>query len=137
MSKKGSITIIAFNEASITMAMSLDKAKLINDCVSRYEKNPTNREIMLTCITIVAQAMIDAHVYKRTNDTLIEVAKLKKKSKSQRKRQNNKTKVLNEWIRSQEHMKTLMKEKIKALSNIHLDIFKYSTTSQLIINRIN
>ncbi len=135
--KEGSVTITAFNGASVTIAMSPDKTKVINDCVARYKKDPTNREVMLTCITIAAQAIADAHVYKRTNDTLIETAKLKEESKSRRKGQNSKTRVLNEWIRNQEHMETLIKDEIKTLSNIHLDIFRYSTTSQLIIDRIN
>jgi len=111
------------------MTMSPNKANLINDCVFRYEEDSINCEVILTCMTMIAQAMTNAHVYKRTNVTLIEVAKLEKESKSRRKRQNSKAKVLNEWIRSQEHMKTLMKNEIKALSSIHLDIFRYSTTS--------
>jgi len=64
------------------MAISLDKTKLINNCVARYKKNSTNCEVMLTCMIVIAQVMANAHLYKRTNDTLIEVAKLKKKSKS-------------------------------------------------------
>jgi len=92
---------------------------------------------MLTCMTIAAQAVADAHVYKRTNNTLIEAARLEEESKSRRKGQNSKARVLNEWIRSQEHMEALMEDEIKALSSIHLDIFRYSTASQLIIDRIN
>lgn len=52
--KKGSVTIIAFNGAFVIMAMSPNKAKVINDCVARYEEDSTNREVMLTCMTIVA-----------------------------------------------------------------------------------
>ena len=105
------------------MAMSLDKTKIINNCVVRYKKNSINCEIMLTCIIIVAQAMANAHIYKQTNDILIEIAKLEKKSKSRQKEQNNKTKVLNKWIRNQKHIETLIKNEIKILSNIYLDIF--------------
>jgi len=78
------------------MTMSSNKTKLINNCVARYEENSTICEVMLTCMIVIAQAMTNAHLYKRTNDTLIEVAKLEKKSKSRQKKQNNKTKILNE-----------------------------------------
>ena len=64
------------------MTMSSNKTNLINDCVFRYEKNSTNREVILTCITIIAQVVINAHVYKRTNVILIEVVRLEKKSKN-------------------------------------------------------
>jgi len=78
------------------MTISLNKTKIINDCVSRYKKNSTNCEIILICITIIAQVVTNTHVYKRTNIILIEVVKLEKKSKSRQKKQNNKTRVLNE-----------------------------------------
>jgi hypothetical protein len=93
--KEGSVTIIAFNGAFVTMAMSPDKAEVINNCVACYEEDSTNREVMLTCITIAAQAVADAHVYKRTNNTLIEAARLEEKIRSRRKGQNSKTRVLN------------------------------------------
>jgi len=75
--------------------MLLNKTKLINNCVSRYKKNLFNREVILTCINIIAQAITNAHVYKRTNVILIEVVKLKEKSKSRQKKQNSKTRILN------------------------------------------
>lgn len=67
-SKEGFVTIIAFNETFITMAMLSNKAKVINNCVVRCEENLNNCEIMLTCMTIAAQAITNAHIYKRTND---------------------------------------------------------------------
>lgn len=72
-----------------------NKTKIINNCVSRYKKNLTNREVMFTCIIIAAQVVANAHVYKQTNVTFIKATKLKKKSKSRQKRQNNKTRILN------------------------------------------
>ena len=81
-SKKDSITIIIFNKVFVTITILSNKTKLINNCVSCYKKNLINCEVMLTCITIVAQVIINAHVYKRTNNIFIKVARLKKKSKS-------------------------------------------------------
>ncbi len=75
--------------------MLLNKAKIINNCVSCYKKNSTNREIILTCITITAQTITNIYIYKRTNVTFIKVVRLKKKSKSRQKKQNSKTKILN------------------------------------------
>ncbi len=136
-SKKDFVIIIAFNKVFVTIAMSPNKTKIINNCVVRYKENSINCEVILTCITIVAQTITNTHVYKRTNNILIEIVKLEKKSKSRQKKQNSKTKVLNKQIRNQEHIKALIKNEIKALSNIHLDIFRYSMASQLIIDRIN
>jgi len=95
ISKEDSVTITVFNKVSITIAMLPNKTKIINNCVSRYKKNLTNREVMFTCIIIAAQVVANAHVYKQTNVTFIKATKLKKKSKSRQKRQNNKTRILN------------------------------------------
>jgi len=44
--------------------MSLNKIELINNYVFRYKKNLTNCEVILTYITIIAQVIINAHIYK-------------------------------------------------------------------------
>jgi len=81
-SKKDFVTIIVFNKVSIIIAISLNKTKIINNCVAYYKKNLINCKVMFTCITIVAQTIINAYIYKRTNNILIEIVRLKKKSKS-------------------------------------------------------
>lgn len=132
-SKEGSVTIIAFNGTFITMAMSPNKAEVINNCVARCEEDLNNREIMLTCMTIAAQAVTDAHIYKRTNDARQTWGGEQESTKGA-KQQSAGIKRMDTTL---EYMEALMEEQIKALSSIHLDIFRYSTTSQLIVDRIS
>ena len=81
-SKKDFVTIIVFNKVFVTIIILSNKTKIINNCVARYKKNSINCEVIFTCITIVVQTITNTHIYKRTNNILIEIAKLKKKSKS-------------------------------------------------------
>jgi len=94
--KEGAVTIIAFNGKAMSITMSPEKAEELNACVARYEEDPTDYQNVLRCMTMAAQAVADAHVYKRTNDNLVEAARQEEESKSRRKGQNSKARVLNE-----------------------------------------
>jgi hypothetical protein len=75
--------------------MSLEKATIVNECVERLNDS-INRETVMKLAVQVSQAIVNCHMYKRINENLFEIAKLKKKRKSRRKEVNSKAKVLNE-----------------------------------------
>ncbi len=131
---EGSVTITDFKGLSVTMYMSPEKATIVNECVERLNDS-TDREAAMKLAVQASQAIADCHMYKRTNENLLEVARLEEERKSRRKGVNSKAKVLNEWIRSAEHMATLMEEELKALHSIHLDVFRYSTVAQKSIDQ--
>lgn len=133
---EGSVTITAFNGASVTFMMSPEKADLVNECVGRFDHS-ADREAMMRLTIESAQAIADAHIYKQTNQQLLEAARQEQESKSHRKGQNSKAKVLNEWIRSEEYMQTLLQQELKMLGCIHLDILSYSTVRQKQVDQID
>jgi len=92
---EGSVTIIDFKGLSMTMYMSSEKTTIVNECVERLNDS-TDRETVMKLAVQASQAIADCHMYKRTNENLLEIARLKEERKSRRKEVNSKAKVLNE-----------------------------------------
>ena len=81
----------------------------MNDYITRYKVNFNDVEVVNELINVIKQAFANHHVYKKFNQTLIEVERFKAKHVDRRKNQIIKIIIFNDRVYETMKIKTQMK----------------------------